>query len=48
VTTHVKEVAEQGYTILPGVIDPELVDALAADLVRLEEQLGTVPATNSF
>src|SRR6476469_3247430 len=48
VTTHVKEVAEQGYTILPGVIDPEVVDALAADLVRLEAQLGTMPATNSF
>src|SRR5215212_2686496 len=45
---HVDEIAEQGYTVLPGVLDPALVDALNEDLLRLERDLGTVPATNDF
>jgi ectoine hydroxylase-related dioxygenase (phytanoyl-CoA dioxygenase family) len=42
------QVAEQGYAVLEGVIEPELVDALAADLSRLEAELGSVPADNLF
>src|SRR5580658_6399430 len=42
------QIAEQGYAVLEGVIEPDLVDALDADLRRLEEQLGIVPADNLF
>ena len=45
---HQRALAEQGYTILRGVIDPELVAALLADLDRLHGELGTRPATNGF
>jgi ectoine hydroxylase-related dioxygenase (phytanoyl-CoA dioxygenase family) len=45
---HVDEIAEQGYTVLPGVLEPELVDALDDDLRRLERELGVVPAENDF
>jgi ectoine hydroxylase-related dioxygenase (phytanoyl-CoA dioxygenase family) len=48
VQVHVKEVAEQGYTIVENAIEPELVDAIAADLLRLEEFLDVQPAPNSF
>src|SRR5437660_12268155 len=48
VRSHVQEVAKQGYTIVKDAIDLEHLDALAADLARLEEQLGIEPATNSF
>ncbi len=44
----VAEVTTHGYTVLEGVLDPGLVDALAADLGRLEEKLGIVPADNLF
>ena len=43
-----KEIDEIGYTVLEDVIEPDLLDALTDDLDRLEEQLGAVPATNSF
>jgi ectoine hydroxylase-related dioxygenase (phytanoyl-CoA dioxygenase family) len=42
------EIASRGWTILPGVIDEALVDELATDLSRLERELGTEPAANSF
>src|SRR5689334_18067018 len=42
------EVAERGWTVLPGVIEAALVDELVADLARLERELGTRPAANSF
>jgi ectoine hydroxylase-related dioxygenase (phytanoyl-CoA dioxygenase family) len=45
---HVERMAEQGYTIVEGAIEPDLVDALAADLDRLERELAVVPAGNSF
>jgi ectoine hydroxylase-related dioxygenase (phytanoyl-CoA dioxygenase family) len=44
----VEEIAEQGYTILEGVFDADRADALVADLGRLERELGTEPAGNSF
>jgi len=43
-----REVEDKGYTILENVIEPALVDALYADLHRLEETLGIVPAENLF
>ena len=45
---HVAKVAEQGYTIVEDAIDLDHIDALAADLERLEAELDVKPATNSF
>jgi len=42
------EIAENGYTVLERVIEPDLVDALDEDLRRLEQELGIVPADNLF
>lgn len=44
----VEEIAELGYTVLHDVFDAEQAAALVADLERLEAELGTVPAGNSF
>jgi ectoine hydroxylase-related dioxygenase (phytanoyl-CoA dioxygenase family) len=45
---HVAAIDADGYTIVEGAIEPDLVDELAHDLERLERVLGTVPAANSF
>jgi ectoine hydroxylase-related dioxygenase (phytanoyl-CoA dioxygenase family) len=45
---HVTRIATDGYTILEGVLEPDLVDTLADDLVRLERAFGVEPAGNSF
>ena len=43
-----REIDEVGYTVLEGVIEPELLDALGDGLDRLEHDLGIVPAANAF
>jgi ectoine hydroxylase-related dioxygenase (phytanoyl-CoA dioxygenase family) len=48
VSDHVAAVAERGYTIVADAIEPDLVEALADDLARLERELGAEPAANSF
>ena len=48
VDAHVAEVAEQGYTIVEGAIEPDLVDAIDTDLRRLEQLFDVQPAPNSF
>jgi ectoine hydroxylase-related dioxygenase (phytanoyl-CoA dioxygenase family) len=48
VTEHVERIQRDGYTIVEDAIDTSLVDELAADLARLEPELGVTPATNSF
>jgi ectoine hydroxylase-related dioxygenase (phytanoyl-CoA dioxygenase family) len=48
VERHVDAIARTGYTVLERVVDLELVDALAADLERLERELAVEPAGNSF
>ncbi|MGQ0824161.1 MAG: phytanoyl-CoA dioxygenase family protein [Actinomycetota bacterium] len=45
---HVEEVADQGYTIIEGAIEPDLVDALADDLRALERCCDVQPSPNSF
>ncbi len=45
---HLAQIAELGYTIVPDAIDLALVDALGAELARLEHELGAVPASNEF
>jgi ectoine hydroxylase-related dioxygenase (phytanoyl-CoA dioxygenase family) len=45
---HVKQIDEQGYTIVEDAIDLDLIDALNDDLLRIEADLGIVPAHNAF
>jgi ectoine hydroxylase-related dioxygenase (phytanoyl-CoA dioxygenase family) len=48
VDLHVKEVAEQGYTVVEDAIEPALVDELNDSLARLERFLDVQPSPNSF
>ncbi|HUR78366.1 MAG TPA: phytanoyl-CoA dioxygenase family protein [Acidimicrobiales bacterium] len=48
VAQHAKRVAVDGYTIVEDAIAADVVDAIADDLARLERELGTSPAENSF
>lgn len=45
---HAARIAEQGYTVLERVIEPDLLDALSDALERLESYFGIVPSPNSF
>jgi ectoine hydroxylase-related dioxygenase (phytanoyl-CoA dioxygenase family) len=45
---HVEAVRRDGYTIVENAIAPDLVDALAEALLRLERDLGAKPAGNGF
>lgn len=48
IEAHAARVEEEGYTILEGVIEPELLDALSEDLARIEREEKVVPAQNLF
>ncbi len=48
VAAHLETVERDGYTILEGIIDPDVVDALHADLLRLEQAYDVEPADNGF
>ena len=48
IEAHVAAVQRDGYAILERVIEPELVDALAADLEKLERFYEVRPSANSF
>jgi ectoine hydroxylase-related dioxygenase (phytanoyl-CoA dioxygenase family) len=48
VVEHVARIATDGYTIVEGAIEPDFVDALADDLLRLERFFGVQPSGNSF
>jgi ectoine hydroxylase-related dioxygenase (phytanoyl-CoA dioxygenase family) len=43
-----EQIERDGYAILPGVIEPDLVAALRDDLLRLERELDVQPAQNDF
>lgn len=45
---HAERIAKDGYTVLEDVIAPDFLDALAADLERLEQSLDVRPAKNEF
>src|SRR5580658_8109346 len=45
---HLRRIAEEGYTILPNAIEPDLVDEINDALLKLEKDLGIVPANNLF
>lgn len=48
VAAHSDRVRREGYTIVENAIHPTLCDEIAVDLVRLEDELGILPADNSF
>src|SRR5713101_5447235 len=48
VDLHLKEVAEQGYTVVENAIEPALVEELNDSLSRLERFLDVRPSPNSF
>src|ERR1700722_15834073 len=48
VDAHIRQIAEQGYTIVENAINLDLSDPLNEDLHRLEVDLGIVPADNLF
>jgi ectoine hydroxylase-related dioxygenase (phytanoyl-CoA dioxygenase family) len=45
---HAARIARDGYTNLEDAIEPGLVEALSADLLRLERELSVRPARNDF
>jgi ectoine hydroxylase-related dioxygenase (phytanoyl-CoA dioxygenase family) len=45
---HLRRIAEDGYTILPDVIEPDFVEEIDDALLKLERDLGIVPADNLF
>jgi ectoine hydroxylase-related dioxygenase (phytanoyl-CoA dioxygenase family) len=45
---HRRDIREQGYTVVPDVLDPTEVSALVAALDDLHAALGTQPARNGF
>jgi ectoine hydroxylase-related dioxygenase (phytanoyl-CoA dioxygenase family) len=48
ISEHADRVQADGYTIVEDAIEPALCDEIADDLLRLEHDLGIVPADNSF
>lgn len=48
VDEHLARIDEQGFTVVPDVLDPDAAAALVGRLEQLEHALGTVPADNSF
>lgn len=38
-TTHLERMERDGYTVIADAIEPALVDALAADILRLQAEL---------
>jgi ectoine hydroxylase-related dioxygenase (phytanoyl-CoA dioxygenase family) len=45
---HLERIERDGYAIVEGAIEPELVAALREDLLRLERELAIRPADNDF
>jgi len=45
---HAERVRTDGWSVVENVIAPDLVDELNDDLLRLEDELGIVPADNRF
>ena len=48
VAEHVERIARDGWTIIEHAIEPGLVEALSAELLRLERALDVKPAGNVF
>ena len=48
ITGHAENVRTDGWTVVQDAIAPDLTDAIYEDLLRLERELGIVPADNLF
>ncbi len=48
VAEHADRVGRDGYTIVENAIEPEMIDAIAEDLLRLEHKHNIRPANNPF
>jgi ectoine hydroxylase-related dioxygenase (phytanoyl-CoA dioxygenase family) len=48
IQTHVEQIERDGYSIVADAIEPAFLDALVADLERLERELDVHPASNRF
>jgi ectoine hydroxylase-related dioxygenase (phytanoyl-CoA dioxygenase family) len=48
VDAHAARIERDGYTVIEGAMPRDLVEALAADLQRLETELAITPASNPF
>lgn len=48
IDAHVAKIERDGYTIVEGAIEIDLVDRIAAELRSLEAELGVQPASNLF
>ena len=48
VAAHAAAVAAEGYTIIEGALEPDLVDELLRELDRLHESLSVAPSDNGF
>lgn len=46
--SHLRQITEQGYAVLEDAVEPELVDALHDDVLRLERDRGITPSDNDF
>jgi ectoine hydroxylase-related dioxygenase (phytanoyl-CoA dioxygenase family) len=45
---HLERIATDGYTVLPNVIEADLLDEIDETLLRLEREQHVLPATNRF
>ena len=45
---HLERIERDGFTVVEGAVEPDLLDALAADLERLEKELAIRPSDNPF
>ena len=45
---HVERIRRDGFTVVENAIEPQLIDALNAALLRLERELDAKPAMNGF
>jgi ectoine hydroxylase-related dioxygenase (phytanoyl-CoA dioxygenase family) len=48
VSNHAQKVRSEGWAVIENAIDLDLVGAISDDLLRLEHELGIVPADNLF
>ncbi len=48
IDAHCESIRLDGYTIVENAIAPEMIDAIAAELERIERDHGIVPASNVF
>jgi len=48
IAAHADKVRTEGWSVIENAIEPDLADAIAEDILRLERDLGIVPADNLF